>query len=97
MQNGNFCCFLRVAAHLPGVSGTPEDEQSLLVPAEAPSQAETVRGAYFVMHQISTFRCRCDGRKTKARQGFSNRQYILINQADVTGKGVHQPGHIAGS
>jgi len=92
---------LQVAARCLGVSGTPEDQQTLVIPAQTPSQAECVKGAglraYLVMHQFSTFCCCCGGRKMKARQSFSKRQYILFSQADVAGKGIHQTGQISGS
>lgn len=39
-----FLLDLQIAAHLLGVSGTPEDQQILLTPAQTPPQAECFRG-----------------------------------------------------
>lgn len=64
------------------------------VSAQPSSQANSTGGAglgvYFVIHQILTFCCHCDGIKTKDRQSFSKRKSICIKLVDVARKDIRQ-------
>lgn len=62
--------------------------------AQPSSQTKNTGGAglgvYFVIHQILTFYCHCDGIKTKSMQSFSKKKSVCIKLVDVARTDIRQ-------
>lgn len=62
--------------------------------AQPSSQTKNTGGAglgvYFVIHQMLTFCCHCDGIKTKNMQSFSKKKSVCIKLVDVARKDIRQ-------